>query len=287
MQLSIRSTSLGAELLLAGGRLSRFFAVRTGSRLDLLAPAQAGGPTAAGGMFALVPYSNRIRDATFSWNGASYALPPHPGMPHAMHGVARDSEWTLVAADTAAATLRLDHDGPAWPWPFRAEQRFAIAGNALQVDLTLENRGATPMPAGLGFHPAFVAPKHFRAHFRAHTEWHCDAARFPTYATDVESPVEIRPADWSGAASYRHFAGWDRCADLHYAEGRLRLTASSLLDHLVGFAPAAASSYCLEPVSHLTGALNAPPGTSGSHGLHSLPPGQSLSATLRMEWLTQ
>src|SRR5450432_2223592 len=91
--------------------------------------------------FPLVPYSNRIGNATFEWDGKIIELTPNfPPEPHAIHGVGFERSWTCTARTADSALLTLIHQPDAgWPWPFEARQRITIADRELTLDLTAVN----------------------------------------------------------------------------------------------------------------------------------------------------
>jgi galactose mutarotase-like enzyme len=83
------------------------------------------------------------------------------GYPMPMHGFAltRTFEITSVAADACVLTLR--DDLSTWmhfPFSFRLEMRFALAGGGLTVTARIGNPAATPLPVSFGLHPGFRWP---------------------------------------------------------------------------------------------------------------------------------
>lgn len=77
------------------------------------------------------------------------------------HGFARRSTFDLVEASETACTFALsdsDATRAVYPFAFRLSLTHRIAANRLSVTATVENRDRTPMPFGLGFHPAFLWP---------------------------------------------------------------------------------------------------------------------------------
>lgn len=81
--------------------------------------------------------------------------------PMAKHGFARRRRWELVAHEPDAVTLRLEPDAgtrEAYPFEFRLDLAFAIAGGALAITATLLNPTDRPLPASFGFHPALRWP---------------------------------------------------------------------------------------------------------------------------------
>ena len=78
---------------------------------------------AKGGIYPLVPYSNRIGHGQLNHPGGLVRLPAHPNThPHTLHGHAHVVPWELVAQGAATAHLRLDSPPcDAWPWHFQAD----------------------------------------------------------------------------------------------------------------------------------------------------------------------
>lgn len=82
----------------------------------------------------------------------------------ARHGFGRRSEFVLVEADHGSAVFRLDASEASrahYPFDFRLDMGFALAGATLAMTATVSNRGDTPMPFSFGYHPAFAWPLPF------------------------------------------------------------------------------------------------------------------------------
>ena len=62
----------------------------------------------------------------------------------------RDLDWVSQVALAHEAVVEYRHAADAWPWAYRATQRFALAPTSLSIALTLRNESAASMPAGLG-----------------------------------------------------------------------------------------------------------------------------------------
>ncbi|WP_342149388.1 aldose 1-epimerase family protein [Methylorubrum sp. SB2] len=81
--------------------------------------------------------------------------------PMAQHGFARDLPFTVVARADDSVTLRLEDDAGTrahYPFAFRLDVTARVSARSLAFDLTVTNPGDTPLPYGLGFHPAFPWP---------------------------------------------------------------------------------------------------------------------------------
>ena len=101
----------------------------------------------------LFPIVGKAPDDTLLIDGKPY--------PMAQHGFARRREFILQAASATACRYRLeasDETRAAYPFDFCLSVEHSLDGPALTVAATVENRGETPMPFGLGFHPAFLWP---------------------------------------------------------------------------------------------------------------------------------
>jgi aldose 1-epimerase len=99
------------------------------------------------GCYPMAPWAGRIRDGRFSFRGRDVQL-PLTMPPHAIHGTAFDRPWDVAGPDSLTIDL-----GPAWPFPGRLTQSFALTDDSLEVRLRLDADAA--MPAVLGWHPWF------------------------------------------------------------------------------------------------------------------------------------
>ncbi len=77
--------------------------------------------------FPLVPYSNRIGNGRFEWDGQSIALARNfLPEPHSIHGVGFQRPWSVQSRSADAIVLGLEYQpGSGWPWPFHAQQRIS------------------------------------------------------------------------------------------------------------------------------------------------------------------
>lgn len=99
------------------------------------------------GCYPMAPWAGRIRDGRFTFRGRDVQL-PLTMPPHAIHGTAFDRPWQVAGPSSLTVDL-----GPAWPFPGRLTQTFALADESLEVRLRLDAEAA--MPAVLGWHPWF------------------------------------------------------------------------------------------------------------------------------------
>jgi len=101
----------------------------------------------------LFPIVGTLAGGTYRLGSASYRL--------SRHGFARGSRFEVLESSTAGATFRLSSDAASlqiYPFDFQLDIGFALRAATLDVTATVRNLGAEPLPASIGFHPAFRWP---------------------------------------------------------------------------------------------------------------------------------
>ena len=230
--------------------------------------------------FPLVPFSNRVADRRFGFQGQVYELPANfASEPHAIHGQGWQLAWTVAEADARRAVLELAHRIAGTPFDYRARQTLTLGDRGLDVTLELTNAGAGPMPAGLGVHPYFVRTAGVTLEAQLDHVWLMDERKIPT------SPAPL-PAEWDFTKAPRladlamdHcFGGWRGKALLHWPETgvRLALEADPLFGHLVIYIPPDQAIFCVEPVSHANDGFNLAERGNSDTGVRILAPGETL-----------
>ena len=231
--------------------------------------------------FPLVPFSGRVKNGAFDFEGRAIRLPPNiAGEVNAIHGQGWRGAWRAAARTANAATLRFEHRAGDWPWTYEAVQRFALSGGALTVALTVVNRGPGPMPAGLGLHPYFPRDADTRLTATATGVWQSGAV-MPLSESEAWNP----PGGSIGHPPADHVVtGWNGAARIDWpSRGRgVRITTGPAAPCLVVYAPLNGNFLCVEPVSHAAGALNRSEG-GVAEGMRILPVGRALSLTTRFE----
>jgi aldose 1-epimerase len=239
--------------------------------------------------YALLPYSNRIGHGKI-FAVSDKPLPPNwPGISHPIHGLGWLLAWRVAQQDSRDIKLTLNwRGGDAWSWPMRGDQRLRLLGrNVLQMDLRLTNTGTQPMPAGIGWHPYFMADAGATLRTRARLMQVAGSDGIPTgfvdptcalargEKTDVRylSPLDNGFVGWSGEAEL----SWpQRCGLRMHLQAR-----GALRRHCVIYAPAEKRFFCLEPVSHGNNALALDSKRAAQIGQRWLAPGEALSGSMR------
>ncbi len=253
-----------------GGAVESF----TVGGVDVLRPAAPGADDALlTASFSLVPFCNRIPRGRFVFEGREVALPPNlAGHPHTLHGQGWRSAWTVERAAAGEALLSYEHAPDAWPWAYRAEQRFQLLDAGFRAELTVINTGEMAMPAGLGFHPYF--PRRPGETLTAANDgvWLIDTEALPT----IHHPGPWE-ADWASCAAVEGhglidhcYTGWDQRAVLR-APGRpdTVITASADCRWLHVYVPPGEDYLCVEPC-----ASRPNPFGEGETGMAVLQPGE-------------
>jgi len=268
----------------AGGAVTRYWLERGALTREWLRPTPAGAARAGDpyevAAFPLVPYSNRIRAGRFTFRDRAVAEPLNrPPERHAIHGHGWQARWTPLDVGTAAARLEYRHSAGAWPWAYRAIQRFTLTPSSLTVELAVSNRSATPMPAGLGWHPYFPRTPRTTITAPVRAVWLTDEEMMPTDLVAPSPAADMERGVIAEAVTLDNcFVGWSRIATVEWPElgARLIMRADPPLDCLVVYTPARRSFFCVEPVSHVTDAVNLAAAGRSDTGLLVLEPGGTL-----------
>lgn len=108
--------------------------------------------------YPLIPWSNRIRDAVFTYGYDQFRLQPSWPDGTAIHGAARHYSWDTVSSDEAHIRLAYDsreYSGVNWPFDFTSEILYRVEGDAFTVTTQITNVDARTMPVGFGHHPFY------------------------------------------------------------------------------------------------------------------------------------
>jgi aldose 1-epimerase len=228
--------------------------------------------------YPLVPFSNRIGQATLVWQGTQHPLIRNDGdEPHAIHGVGWQRPWTILDADESSAMLAYEHAADAsWPFAFDCSHTLRLRPDALELTLALTNQARQAAPAGLGWHPWFPKRPASRIAFRAGGRWEMGQDKLPTVRR-VSGGIE---ADCAVLDVDHCYDGWNGQEQLR--DDQLAIQVSSSLSRLVVFTQPSRDFVAIEPVSHVNNAvhLHATGASAADLGLQVLQPGESMMAQM-------
>lgn len=264
-----------------------------GTWTDVMRPSPAGldafGEAAS---YPLIPWSNRIKDATLAWRGETHRLEVSHSDGTAIHGTSADKPWTVVDEDATEVTLAFDsreHEGINWPWPFTSSIAYTLDGADFTVAASVTNEGDAPFPAGIGHHPYFERQV---AGARASLQLNCATAYEAVGCIPSAAAGPIRQgADFTSPTPV---GGWfvDDCYTGRTSRVLATMTWPGVLDvdvladeafsHAVVYVPDGQSFFAVEPVTHANDGFNlAERGVEGV-GVVELAPGETLTASFTM-----
>lgn len=213
------------------------------------------------GSFPLAPYSNRIANGRFEFDGQIISISRnHSGQEHPIHGCVWHQKWDVLSISENAVSMALDHraeDG-VWPWSARFEHRLELHESRLHMYLSIQNMDDRYMPAGLGFHPYF-------ADF--------DRLSVQTDVTDVQpsgpddlplsasfDPAKLNlsaPRAVSDIITDNCYKGGHTNPRLYWTDRpwHAEIESSQTLPYCVIYSNPKDKDFCLEPVSHINNAL--------------------------------
>jgi len=209
-----------------------------------------------------------LRDPTKNVRGGIPVLFPTPGKlagdawsfadqrgSMKQHGFARNQAWRVIDRGANTATLALesnDETRAQFPWDFVFEMTFTLRGTSLRLDQRVTNRGTTPMPFGVGFHPYFYLADAEKASARITT-----AAR-RAFDNVTKQEIELSgPIDLTQQEVDLHLLDHGSTeSELVWSGGTVGLRGSAEYTHWVVWTLAGRDFVCLEPWTCPGDALN-------------------------------
>ena len=233
--------------------------------------------------FVLIPYSNRLRDGRFAFEGITYQL--RGAEKHAIHGDVRDRPLRVIRNNQDGVVFEFDSknfEDINFPFPFSAKMLYAIEGYTLSSHIAITNTGSGNMPSGCGFHPYFNR-------------------RLPGSTGEVELELAVRgvypgetplptgpPVPLQPEQDFRvqrpltigldHcFAGWSRYGVIDWPGSgiKVRIQADPGMDHVILYSPKGESFFALEPVTHANDGFNLLANGDRNCGVVVLQPGKT------------
>ncbi len=233
--------------------------------------------------YPCAPYFGRI-EGGISFAGRRWAV--GPTLPicdasSALHGEGWISPWEILERTDQRLECRFAHgaeEAGRYPFPYEARQVFELSEGGLSVTLSLKNSGNEPMPGGLALHPFFPRRADIAVRFAARRFWTPPQGSARGRLSPLPDALGAGRFAALPAETRDHaYAGFDGEAGIRSAGRDILVKSDALIVHL--FAPARASYFCLEPVTHLPGALT---DRVTGYGGEVLAPGASLSLSMSL-----
>ena len=316
MPTTIRTDRLSATIAPeTGASLVAFEMQHRGRWLPLVRPtppeAVAQGDSGLMASFVMLPWSNRITNARFTFEGREYQLQPNTPQGFAIHGDGRQRPWQVTEQRDHAVTCTMDTRDFAdynYPFPLIAQMRYELSGDAFDTTLTLTNMGDSPMPAGFGFHPYFN--RGFGASDVDEAQLQIKVGGvYPPLPGMASKPVSPSPTKDEALAALggptapilpeqnfsqlqtvgprdidHCFGGWDGRATIAYPSAgvRLHFECDPLFGHVVIYTPPGKPFFAVEPVTVANNGFNLYAAGVPNTGTQVLQPGASLSGRFRI-----
>ncbi len=224
------------------------------------------------GVYPMVPWAGRVREARFVFDGELHQLRVDPGTgplnDHSLHGVGFLRPWDQIDEQTLGLQLD-DH----WPLGGSVTHRVRLTEESLTLTLCVK-AGARAMPAMVGWHPWFrrvlsPAAEPLLLSLAAESMYELDEDDIPT-----GSLVAISDGPWDNC-----FTGIAAPITLTWP-GQLRLILTSDCDHWVVY-DRPEHALCVEPQSSSPDVFNHAPNSLDQR----LEPGQSLTRSFTLSWV--
>lgn len=230
--------------------------------------------------FPLVPFSNRIRNGKFIFNEIAYELAANwNGDQPVIHGEAWQKPWNIVKHAPNSIIMRYVGEN-WWPWEYEAQLYFTLLESGLELSLAITNRSNSTMPAGLGFHPYFPRLADTRMQFQSSAIW-------PPMGDNPLQRIDAQHLSFNERRNINDYS-LDHCfeklnGDIIINQPSLgldvRMASVSGLNHSVVFIPEEKTDFfCVEPVSHITGAI----GFDNIGSIAQVAVGDTLSSRVRI-----
>ncbi|MGV8895200.1 MAG: aldose 1-epimerase family protein [Rhodoglobus sp.] len=187
---TIRSALASATVDTVGASLSGF-TVEEQSLLS--APAQVAPQLGFHGA-VLAPWPNRLAHGRYTFDGRSHQLPINdPDLGHALHGLVFDRPWEVLEQTRSAVTMtHILDESQGYPFQVAMTVTYSLEGSQLNCEASWQNRGSTPAPFGLGFHP------YFRPGPSPMAEWSLTVPSTVFLDSDPATALPTGPRDVSG-----------------------------------------------------------------------------------------
>lgn len=248
-----------------GGSVTGWDWKTAGARTSLFRPWNgASGDRYTLACFPLVPWSNRITQGGFEYDGTFFPIHANrSGERYPIHGDGWLQQWQVAERANERIRLSLESHGfDGTPYHYRSTQTFLLLPDGLQIDLTVTNTGKKTLPFGLGLHPYFVRNADTRLQFKAEGVWLCGDDPIPTeFATKFPDTWDYNaPSPLEGPMIDNCYTGWNGKARIAYPDRGLSMTMvmPDCNGYMMLYRPPHRDFFCLEPVTHPIDAFHMP-----------------------------
>ncbi len=236
----------------------------------------------------LLPFADRISGGRYRWRETDYELPLNDReLGDAIHGFLYRWEMQVVEHESDRLTVHGDLEGErGYPWPLSVTISYRVAPGAFWISVETRNRGVSPAPLTVGWHPYFDFDHRAMLQVRASRFIEADQAlRLTGRRPSVTGTAfDFREARVIGEDPLDVAVGVDD-SDAYpvvIADSRrtVTITPAGLFRRIQLFTPPGSRGIALEPVSAPGEAFNDP-----ALGVTALDPGASVvgSVAIRLD----
>lgn len=263
----------------------------------------------------LWPFPGRVPGGAYAFRGEAHRFgppdrPDHPD-PHGegahrfdMHGFVRHLPWRVTTRhvdDTHAALTATftsdDHPDTllGYPFPYRLEATWTLDASGLRLDFHVANAGGGDLPFGYGAHPYLRTPlgptgemHDCLAVLDAREAWGGRDAASPMVpietSHDLRDGKPVTRGAWNGirGAVATHDGWWAGHVDDRLNGVRATVHADDRHPYCVVFVAPWGDGICFEPWTCPGDVFNLAEAGVPGHGLITLPPGETWSASMRL-----
>jgi len=237
--------------------------------------------------FPLVPFSNRIKNGMFNWQGEQIRLPLNM-LPekHAIHGHGWRASWDIIEKNDTSVLMQYHHKADQWPFSYLVKQRISLQQGELKIELFLKNTGLKTMPAGLGLHPYFTRTKQSCLITDVDEMWAVDDECLPTNIINAPADLSsIKGMSINENSLDNALIGFKQEAKVDWPEWGMqaKISTSNNCKFLVVYSPENEDFFCVEPVTHCTDAINLYNCGKQDTGLYQLKPDEEFAMWMKID----
>ena len=267
--------------------------------VDLLEPIPDEAPPFRFGSYMMAPWSNRIVQGIFEFEGTRYQLRKNFPDETAIHGDVRNRPWNVELATKEKFVASLDSRKFSdfnFPFALKFKHSLELDRNRLFMGLFIENVDQKRAPVGMGFHPFFKRrltqdDKDIMVVLPA-DKVYPDEKCIPTVpAESVSKETDLRHERFLENPNLDHcftdLTG--NLIRLIYSESQVEVhyRLDSIFDHVVIYAPRtrdgrATDFVAIEPVTHVNNGFNLYAKRWKQTGVKILEPGQTWGGTCEL-----
>ena len=251
------------------------------------------------GVPILFPTPNRVKDATYVWQGERYVMTKR-GNKVLRHGLVMDEPFAVTelradgnsavcAAEIAIAPDNALYEG--YPFPCTLRVTYTLTAAGLHMDVAVSNDGEREMPFGLAIHPYFSKRGDANRVFIKAPVRRCyetDGELIPTGRIVPAREGQVIHDDFHSVESLYLDTGYrgmtsDMASTVRYEDVDVRIRASDCFRNAIVYTPHDRPGFCIEPQTNATNFINLyAQGLIDESGLLALPAGKTFSCWIEM-----